>query len=176
MKINSAVKAILIIGLLGLLLSGCSESKKPLSPDQKEILSNCEKLFIRIKVGDMAVIYENEFPYLLEKMDADQYLNDRIMKSYSADTLMAVELDSVTVFDEDTAYVHMKLEYLLADSSLSVNNINLRWWHINDEWIKPTRSSYEEEQNFEEEMRIYWEAVEAMQKRQEQQEGQGDSL
>ncbi|MEZ5360388.1 MAG: hypothetical protein R3F48_16350 [Candidatus Zixiibacteriota bacterium] len=174
MKRYGSIKIVILVGCLLAVLGGC-ETQKPLSPEQELIMSKCENLFLRVKVGDYAVIYENEFPYLREKIDFEEFMDDPYLKSYNPDTLVAVELDSVTVWD-DTAYVHMKLEYIHPDSTYTSTSINLRYWYIDDEWIKPSRSDYKNQLLFEEEMRIYWEAVEAMKAREKKQEEQGDSL
>lgn len=167
---------LILIGLIIILamFSACNKEQQ-VSPVEQVLMNKCEELFGRIKVGDYEVIYENEFPYLHEKLDLEQFLNDRYLKWYNPDTLIAVQIDSATVWD-DTAYVHMQLEYIHSDSSYSVTAINLRWWKIDDEWIKPTRSDHENQLVFEEELRIYWEAVEEMQAREKKQEKQGDSL
>ena len=175
MKVNmrlfvAALSAIFIIGVL----AGC-EQKTMVSPDQAIVMQNCEELFNRIKVKDYEVIYENEFPYLHEKMDLEEFLNNQYIKWYNPDTLVAIQIDSAAVWKEgDSAYVFMELEWVLADSSLSVQSIRLPFHYVDDKWIKPTMSRLAQQKLYEEELKVYWDAVKAMQERENKKNG--DSL
>jgi hypothetical protein len=151
------------------------QSEQPLETPKSLIMQKTENLFTRIKVRDFSVIWENEFPYLREDSPLEEYLNNDYMKWYTADTLLAVQIDSVSLW-EDTAYAHMELEWILADSSLKLDTIRLRWHYSGDEWIKPTISRLHQQLEFEEELRVYWEAVqEMMQEKIEDSEQKSDS-
>ncbi len=158
--------------LLTAFIAGCKTDRQ-VSPEETLILEKCEELYTRIKVNDYEVIYDNEFPYLHEKLDLEEFLKDKFLQWYNPDTLVAVQIDSATIWP-DTAYVHMQLEWLHADSTLSVQEINLRWHLVDDDWIKPTRSAIDQQMIFEEELRIYWEAVEAMQAGEKKKEESGE--
>jgi hypothetical protein len=134
-------------------------------------MQKTEELFTRIKARDYSVLWENEFPYMREESPLEEYLNNGYMKWYRADTLVAVQIDSVSLWG-DTAYAHMETEWILSDSTYKVDTIGLRWWYRGDEWIKPTISVIQKQLEFEEELRIYWEAVERM--KQKEQEESGD--
>lgn len=168
-KIKCLAGAVAILTVL-LTLSAC-ESGKPVDSTENFIMKKTENLFIRIKVRDYSVIWENEFPYMREESPLEEYLNNAYMKWYNADTLVAVQVDSVTLWD-DTAYAHMELEWLLADSSFDQDTIRLRWHYSGDEWIKPTLSIIDRQLEFEEELRVYWEAVRQMQEEKEKEAGE----
>ena len=147
-------------------LYACQQA--PVDPVESEIMRKTEELFTRIKVRDYAVIWENEFPYMRDESPLEEYLNNAYMKWYQADTLVSIQVDSVIVWGSDTAYAFMETEWLLADSSFKVDSIRLRWYYSGDEWIKPTLSMIDRQLEFEEELRVYWEAVKQMR------QGQGD--
>lgn len=153
-------------------LFACQET--PVDPVKSEIMRKTEHLFTRIKVRDYAVIWENEFPYMRDESPLEEYLNNAYMKWYKADTLTAVQVDSVIVWGQDTAYAFMETEWLLADSSFKVDSIRLRWHYSGDEWIKPTISIIDRQLEFEEELRVYWEAVRQMQEEDSAQDSTGE--
>ncbi|MCK5125901.1 MAG: hypothetical protein KAR42_06565 [candidate division Zixibacteria bacterium] len=158
MKVRVGI--IVSVGLLAsmLIFSGCQQPKQH-SPEEIQLMKKCEELFNRTKIYDYEVIYENEFPYLHEKMDMEEYLLRREIQYSNLDTLLAVQIDSATLWT-DTAFVYMQLEWALSAQTRYVQPINLRWYFVNDQWIKPTFSAFDQQQLFEEELRIYWEAVE----------------
>lgn len=155
----------------GLFCSGCTETT-PVDPDAELLMQKSQDLFMRIKANDYEVIYENEFPYLREMIDIEEYLKNRYITYYKPDTLVAIEIDSATV-GADTAYVHMKTEWVHADSSFSVDTIKLLWLRVDEDWYKPTLSNMAKQEEYEEELRVYWEAVREIEQREAQ---QGDSL
>jgi hypothetical protein len=127
---------------------------------------------MRIKANDYTVIYEYEFPYLKEQIELEEYLKNRYITYYKPDTLVAIEIDSAAI-GQDSAYVHMKTEWVHADSSLSVDTIKLLWLRSGEEWYKPTLSNMGKQEEYEEELRVYWEAVREIENRESQ---EGDSL
>ena len=139
------------------------QSEPPMTPTQQHIYDKTEDLFSRIKVNDYSVIWENEFAYFREDSPLEEYLNNDYMKWYKPDTLIAIQIDSIVVSGEDSAYAAMKVEWLQSDSSLKIDTIRLPWIHSQDEWLKPTLSNLQRQLDFEEELRVYWEAVKAMQ-------------
>lgn len=152
---------IVLTGILILpILTGCREGSG-LDPDQKAIRDNTYKLFTRVKVNDKAVIYENEFPYVKEERDVHEYLQGRFVKAYNADTLVALQVDSVQVTG-DSALSYLRLEYVQADSSFHIQDLKLLWRKYEGIWIKPSLSNIDRQLEFEEELRIYWDAVREM--------------
>jgi hypothetical protein len=147
--------AMIIIAILS--LSGCNEETQ-VDPTEAILFERCEDLFTRMKVGDFDVIYENEFPYLREEASLEEYLDHPRFKDYNIDTLIALQLDSIRNMT-DSAFLYIQLEWLLADSSLFIQPIGLRYYYSDDEWIKPSMSKISSQREFEEELRIYWEAV-----------------
>ena len=173
------IKAIIAVFVMVLLLpasfTGCSSEPK-LTENQQEILENCIELFTRLKVNDHDVLYENEFPYVHEERDRQEYLAFPGIAAYRVDTLLAIQLDSAVVWEGDTAYVHMKLEHLFSDSTTGVSSIRMRWWHVGDTiWIRPSTSHITKQQDFEEELRVYWDAVREMEKREQERQQEEDN-
>jgi hypothetical protein len=161
--------------LLILSLFAC-QSEAPTDSIEAMLLQKTENLFTRIKVRDFAAIWEIEYPYMRDESPLEEYLNNPYMQWYNPDTLEAVELDSATVWD-DSAYAFMKTEWLLADSTFKVDTIRLRWVYHGEEWLKPTLSHVGKQLEFEEELRVYWEAVERMKKKKEEKEAaQSDEI
>ncbi len=156
--------AMVIIAIL--FLSGCKE-EKPVNSTEAILFQKCEELFTRMKVGDFDVIYKNEFPYLREEASLEEYLNHRRFKDYNIDTLVALQLDSIKDMT-DSAFLYIQLEWLLADSSLFIQPIGLRYYYSGDEWIKPTMSAIGDQREFEEELRVYWEAVKEIEEQEAQ--------
>jgi len=156
----------LVAAVIFLALAAC-QNEKAVDPTKSLLMEKTQKLFTRIKVRDYAAIWENEFPYLREDSPREEYLQNDYMKWYKPDTLMAIQIDSATTW-EDSAYVHMALEWLLSDSSFKTDTIRLRWHYSMEEWIKPTISTLNRQLEFEEELRMYWEAVEQMKKEEEE--------
>lgn len=166
--INRSASAGGLLIILVLSLFAC-RSESPTDATEDLILRKTEDLFTRIKVRDFSVIWENEYYYMRDESPLEEYLNNPYMQWYKPDTLEAIELDSVWVWD-DSAYAFMKTEWLRSDSTFKVDTIRLRWVYWGEEWLKPTLSVAERQLQFEEELRIYWEAVERMKKKQEEKE------
>lgn len=164
------------LAVLALILgafSGC-EKKGIVDPDRAAITDRCIDLFTRIKLHDRSAIYENEFPYVKDRMNLQEFLSKPIIANYKSDTLNALQMDSITVW-EDTAYLYVQMEYVHADSSLSVKPLKLRWFKQDSIWIKPSVSTLGGQREFEEEIRIYWEAVREKQALEQQQKTGNDS-
>ncbi len=153
--------SVLIIPITVFFTFGIGIADENLDTDQQIIEDKTYELFTRAKVNDKAVMYENEFPYLREERDLEDYLNNRFVKAYNADTLIALQVDSVHV-NGDTAQAYIRLEYLQKDSTIQITKQTLTWRKYDDVWIKPSLSLLEDQQEFEEELRIYWDAVKEM--------------
>ncbi len=163
-----------IVGFILVLAVISCQSEKAIDPQKERVINETEELFTRSKVLDYEVLYENEYPYLREELDLDTYLKNRYIQWGRVDTLMAIQVDSVTIYG-DSAHAHMQLEYVLSDSSLNLTSVNLFWYKIDDtDWVHPTLSHLRKQLEFEEEIRMYWEAVRAMQEKEEAEQA-GDS-
>ena len=96
MRIKLTVFICAAVFLLPMVFTACSSGPK-LTTDQQEIMENCIELFTRLKVNDHTVLYDNEFPYVHEERDLEEYLAYPAIAAYRADTLLAIEVDSVTI-------------------------------------------------------------------------------
>lgn len=158
-------KSLTVIVILFAVFStfGIGLADEDLDTDQQIILDKTYELFLRAKVNDKAVMYENEFPYLKEERELEEYLTNKYVKAYNADTLVALQVDSVLVTG-DSALSYLRLEFVQSDSTYKISELALRWRKYNDVWIKPSLSNPAEQLEFEEELRIYWDAVREMEK------------
>ncbi len=118
--------------MMALALSSCKK-ESPEVTTRSMLAQKTQDLFTRVKVHDYAVIWENEYPYMREDSPLEEYLNNAYMKWYNPDTLVAIQIDSVVLWDDTAANTFMELEWVLADSSFDVDTIRLRWVHQNDE-------------------------------------------
>jgi len=155
--------------------AGC-QTQKIVDPAKAEIIKNCEMMFIRLKAGDKLAIYDNEFPYLREDVDQETFLKHPMVAKYRVDTLYAMQIDSVTFADtlvggKRMAVTALRMEYRLKNESLFVQQLNLRWFEVDHKWIKPSSTTMVKQNQFEEDIRIYQEAV----KEKEKEESQGST-
>ncbi len=158
-----------IIILAGIMLGACQQ-EKGLDPDRKEIMARCIDYFARVKVSDYRIMYANELPYLQDRADLSEYLGARVFKEPAPDSLEGIQIDSISVWG-DSAYIFLQLEYMRSDSTYLTYPVRNRWYKINGNWIKPTMSTMDKQKEFEEEIRIYWEAVREKQAK----EGKGNA-
>lgn len=173
-KLKQSLIPVFII-IFALILTAC-QSEVPPDPDRMELTEKNYKLFTRIKAKDLNVIYENEYPYLHEEKDFEEYAQHPWIVAYSADTMLALQIDSIKILG-DTAWVSTRIEYLLSDSSLYIHAVNLWWNKYDGSWIKPSMSGLQNQMDFEEELRVYWDAVRELQEREEaQSRNEADSL
>lgn len=137
---------------------GCRRGE-PVNPVRTEIMTRCIDLFARVKVADYRVMYENEFPYYLDGTDLATYLGNQVFSGANQDTLEAIQVDSI-VLQDDSAVVFLLLEYLGPDSSTYTLQPSFNMWYKMDgRWLKPSFSTPDGQKEYEEEIRIYWDAV-----------------
>jgi len=144
--------------ILVVIMLGACQRGKALDPDRQEIKTKCIDLFARIKAGDFRILYENEFPYMRDRADLTEYLSAKMFSAPPPDSLEAIQLDSIKVWD-DSAYYFLQLEYVRADSTFLTYPVRNRWYKMDGHWFKPTLSSMSNQKEYEEEIRVYWEAV-----------------
>ncbi|MDD4052215.1 MAG: hypothetical protein PHR28_10010 [candidate division Zixibacteria bacterium] len=144
--------------ILVVIMLGACQREKALDPDRQEIKTRCIELFARLKVNDFRISYENEFPYLKDRVDLSEYLSAKMFSQPAPDSLEGIQLDSIKVWG-DSAYYFLQLEYVRSDSTYLTYPVRNRWYKMDERWIKPTLSTMKNQEEFEEEIRIYWEAV-----------------
>jgi len=156
-----------IVGIVLMLAAISCQSETPVDPQVQAIMDETEELFMRSKVLDYEVLYENEYPYMRDELELEIYLKNRYIQWGRIDTLAALQIDSVTIHG-DSAHAHLQLEYMLSDSSINLTSVALFWYKIDDtDWVHPTLSNLSKQLEYEEEIRIYWEAVRKMQEKEE---------
>ena len=164
--LSKAVRLIVLVLILaGMAVVVSCEKEKVLNPDEQAITDNTYELFTRVRARDYRIIYNLELPYLREEKSLDEYLNSHWVKTYDPDTILSCQIDSFQ-FKGDTGWAFMQMEYRLGDGTLYNPATKIIWVKIDDEWYKPSLSQVSKQQEFEEELRMYWEAVDALQKKQ----------
>lgn len=151
---------------------GC-QSGEPVDPGRTEIMTRCIDLFARIKVADYRVMYENEFPYYMDGTDLATYLANPVFSI--ADPLEAIQIDSI-IMQSDSAVVFLQVEYLGADSTYTVQPSFNMWYKMDGRWLKPSFSTFDAQKEYEEEIRIFWDAVREKQAGGGKDPGEQDSL
>lgn len=144
--------------VLVVIMLGACQREKALDPDRQEIMTRCVDLFARIKVSDFRILYENEFPYLQDRVDLAEYMSAQVFTKPAPDSLEGIQMDSIKVWD-DSAYYFLQLEYVRSDSTYLTYPVRNRWYKMDGRWFKPTLSSMDKQKEYEEEVRVYWEAV-----------------
>ncbi len=97
----------------------------------------------RLRYKDKTVLYENEFAYYREKFSFDHYLTETRIQKAEADTLVNIDVKSVTYFDRDSAKVYLEVHYKGPTGKETVKKQNgvPIYWH-EGKWIKPTLSNF----------------------------------
>lgn len=171
---RNSIAVIVGLGLVMMALAGAGcRTAQIVDPDKAAITKNCQMLFTRLKAGDKLVIYENEFPYYAEDVDPEMFLKHPLVVKYKVDTLYAMQVDSVYMVDtliggRKSAITALSMECNPPDSSLCIHHINMWWYKVGDKWIKPSTSRIALQNQFEEDIRIYQEAVKEKEKEQSQ--------
>jgi hypothetical protein len=126
--------------------------------DEQMIAQKMETLFMRLKANDKFVLWENELPYLHDEMDWDVYKTHPAVALFSADTLMAIQIDSVTVYG-DSAHIHMHTEYRRKWGNIQGEEVSLSYYKYDGDWYKTMVSKVPRQYEFDEEIRMYQEAI-----------------
>lgn len=96
----------------------------------------------RLRYKDKSFLYENEFAYYREKFTFDDYLKERRIASAESDTLVHIDVKTVTYFGRDSAKVDVDVHFKGPsgkETILPEIGVPL-YWH-EGRWIKPTVSN-----------------------------------
>mgnify|MGYP001592303401 CR=1 FL=1 len=96
----------------------------------------------RLRDKDKSFLYENEFAYYREKFSFDDYLKERKISAAQADTLVHIDVKTVTYFGRDSAKVDVDVHFKGPsgkETVLQEKGVAL-YWH-QGRWIKPTLSN-----------------------------------
>ena len=108
----------------------------------------------RIKEGDKTVMYENELSYYHLEVSLSQYLELKAVRGYGADSLIGIEIDSISFFG-DSARVHSRIKFESADGSIKEQPANIRMYRDAGRWVRPYLSMWDKELDYLEQKRVY---------------------
>jgi len=128
--------------------------KEPINTDEMALRATLTESFDRIKEGDKTVMYENEFSYYHLEVSLSQYLELKAVRGYGADSLIGIEIDSVT-FTGDSARAHFRVKYESADGSIKEQPANIKMYRDAGRWVRPYLSKWDKERDYLEQKRIY---------------------
>jgi len=150
--------------LLFVLLIGCGSSKQtskeptiakePAGADEAALRALLTESIDRIKEGDKTVMYENELSYYHLEVSLSQYLELKAVRGYGADSLIGIEIDSISFFG-DSARVHSRIKFESADGSIKEQPANIRMYRDAGRWVRPYLSRWDKELDYLEQKRVY---------------------
>jgi len=120
----------------------------------------------RMVEGDKTVLYENEFLYYTDIISLTEYYEYPRVRDYPYDSLSHVIVDSVEVLD-DSAYAWIRLFYLSDDPEPKPHEYKTKLYRSMGRWYRPYMSHWEQQLEYDEEIRAYQQAVEREQAEQE---------
>ncbi len=148
-------------------LNNCSQKteQEPVAEENltdKEILEkSLSEALVRLSYGDKSGLYYFEFPYLREETNFDKYLAMRQIQWANMDTVVALRINNLTYFGEDS--VELAVDYVFKGISgqESTRPDMFKLFKCKGEWIKPTVSTLKKQLEFDE---IYDAAIKAAEK------------
>ncbi len=128
----------------------------------KEVLEkSLSEALVRLSYGDKSGLYDFEFPYLREETNYDEYLAMRQVQWANMDTVIALRVNDITYFGEDS--VELVVDYVFRGISgqESIRPDLFKIYKYRDKWVKPTVSFLHKQLEFDE---IYDAAIKAAEK------------
>jgi len=146
---------------------GCStdDSSSSGSADRKadvqQIKDALDETIVRLRYGDKSVLYEQEFAYVKDGLTYDEYLERNEIKRMNVDTVAAFVVKDAAFLPGDSALVDVDVVFVgpLGDTTHFPQT-----WHMyryNDRWIRPTLSTREGQDYWDERRRVADSAAEA---------------
>jgi len=112
----------------------------------------------RVKVGDLTVLYENEFSYYTDEHSYDDYMAQKRVHDYKYDTLAGAAIDSMEIMGDSTV-LSITVFYASAEGDTTSHPYVIRMYRSFDRWVRPYMSKYSEEVQYLEDIKAYQEAV-----------------
>lgn len=154
----TTVRIICIICFTGAAMAylSCSGDK----PEQTDAAVKTDSVLIqealqnsveRWRYGDKAALYDMEFEYYQEAVTYDEYLEDRKIARLQADSVEAMEVYSVNLFEGDSALVRARVIFVGPSGKKTQFDEGI-WYHMyfhRGRWIFPTVSTRVEQREWE---------------------------
>lgn len=133
--------------MLGLMaaFSGCGQRESSDQPvvtgnsDRDQMQATLNEVVARWHNGDKAVLYDNEFDYVRDRISFDDYLKRAELK-LDADTVKAMNVQSVEMFGQDSAKAKVEVVFEGPTGKISKRIDSYYLYHYRGRWIRPTIS------------------------------------
>ena len=129
------------------------ESAADYQSDRKEIEATLEETAVRWRYGDKAVLYEQEFEYLLVENTYDDYLGFERIRGMQSDTVEAFAVKDVQFFGRDSALVAVDVVFVGLGGDTTTYPQEWPMYRHRGRWIRPSLSTYQCQIIFEERRR-----------------------
>lgn len=102
---------------------------------------NINLVMDRLRLGDKSGLYENEFPYLREETNFDEYLKMRKIQFANADSVKYVEVVDLQTYGHDSADASVVVHFEGPSGLPTEFEDRITVYYHNGVWIKPTASN-----------------------------------
>lgn len=164
-NIARAGRTAFICLMIGILI-GCSggdntgTADKPVAEvdDRALVQQSLTEVITRWRYKDKAGLYDNEFPYLREKMSFDEYLQTKDMRM-DADTVLGIEVKEYIFHGRDSVDVAVEVIFEGPKKIKTRMRDAYRMFFWDGKWIRPTLSNIDSQKEWEKMKKAYEEAV-----------------
>ncbi|MDH4157158.1 MAG: hypothetical protein OEW00_07785 [candidate division Zixibacteria bacterium] len=132
-----------------------------LSPEAREIQEALNSAIVRLKYGDKSGLYENEFEYLTDEKNFDEYLEYEPVRYARADSIDFIEVTGYEPREYNSIMVDVIVHFLGPTGVRTDFPDRVRMFRHKDRWIKPTVSKLTHQLEYENILRQADSAAEA---------------
>ncbi len=157
----SAVTLVMVAALMAAIgCGGESQKVETASVSDSTDIKLIQEMFMeaanRWHYGDKAVLYDLEFEYVQDKYTYDEYLDFGQIKYLEADSLVAIVVKDVTLFDRDSAHVMADAVFVgpSGDTSHFLDENPYHLYFHRGRWIHPSVGSIDLQLEYEEVQRV----------------------
>lgn len=117
--------------------------------DEQQIRAILHKTARRWHYADVAVLYEQEFEYLLNDMTYDEYIDHQKIKNLEADTVEDFVVKDIEFFEGDSA--HVAVDVVFVGPTGDTTRLPQSWTMFlhRGRWIRPSLSGPQGQANWE---------------------------
>ena len=132
-----------------------------LSLEAQEIQEALNSAIVRLKYGDKSGLYENEFEYLTDEKNFDEYLEYEPVRYARADSIDFIEVTGYEPREHNSIMVDVIVHFLGPTGVRTEFPDRVRMFRHKDRWIKPTVSRLTHQLEYEDNIRRADSAAEA---------------